>query len=60
MIKNGHIENDEPKGKRSIRTTVYGNVNGYIGGKFWLTIGEAYSKITDQEAAEWLAKEVKK
>ncbi len=55
-----HAEQNEPKGKRSIRETVAGNVCGYIGGKFWVNLGDRFSKQTARDAAEWLAREVRK
>ena len=42
-------------GKRTIRTTVRGSVIGYIGGKFWLNLGERENPQTDTLAAEFLA-----
>jgi hypothetical protein len=44
-----------PTGKRTIRTTVRGSVNGYIGGKFWVSLGERENPHTDTLAAEFLA-----
>ena len=44
-----------PNGKRTIRTTVRGSVNGYIGGKFWASIGERENPHTDTLTAEFLA-----
>ena len=43
-----------PKGKRSIRANVWGNVNGYIGGRFWKTIGPTYAACTDEDAQAFL------
>jgi hypothetical protein len=43
-----------PKGKRSLRTTVAGNINGYVSGKFWKTFGDAYAPWVEAEANEWL------
>ena len=49
------IQNEPPpKGKRSIRNTVWGNCNAYVGGKFWKTIGETYGVGTEEAAAAWL------
>jgi hypothetical protein len=44
-----------PKGKRTIRTTVRGSVNGYIGGKFWVSLGERDNPHTDTLADDFLA-----
>lgn len=44
-----------PKGKRSIRETVYGNTNAYISGKFWKTIGITHAAGTAEDAAAFLA-----
>jgi hypothetical protein len=43
-----------PKGKRSIRISVYGNTNAYISGRFWKTIGPTYAVGTEEDAAAWL------
>lgn len=48
------IENQTPKGKRSVRRTVAGNINGYVSGKFWCTFGEAFLPWVDREAQAWL------
>lgn len=44
-----------PAGKRSIRETVYGNTNAYVGRRFWKTLGPTYAAGTAEAAAEWLA-----
>ena len=43
-----------PAGKRTIRTTVRGSVNGYIGGKFWVSLGERENPHTETLAEEFL------
>lgn len=43
-----------PAGKRSIRRTVYGNINGYVGGRFWVTFGEAYDPNAEEDAQAFL------
>lgn len=43
-----------PKGKRTIRRTVWGNTNAYIGGKFWKTIGPTYAVGTEEDAQAFL------
>tara|TARA_R110000851_G_scaffold327028_1_gene496175 strand:+ start:313 stop:477 length:165 start_codon:yes stop_codon:yes gene_type:complete len=43
-----------PTGKRTIRTTVRGSVNGYIGGKFWVILGERDNPHTDTLAQDFL------
>lgn len=45
---------ETPKGKRTIRNTVWGNTNGYIGGRFWKTIGPTHSVGTDEAAQAFL------
>ena len=42
------------KGKRSIRTTKWGNVNAHISGKFWKTIGPQYGIGVDEDAQAFL------
>lgn len=44
-----------PAGKRTVRTTRYGNTNGYVGGKFWITFGPTYAVGTEEKAQAWLA-----
>lgn len=46
-----------PKGKRTIRTTVRGSVNGYIAGKFWVSLGERGTAACEERIAEFLAGE---
>lgn len=46
-----------PKGKRSIKRTVWGNTNAYISGKFWRTIGVTYAAGTEEDAAAFMAGE---
>tara|TARA_R110000850_G_scaffold907_3_gene5259 strand:- start:1715 stop:1894 length:180 start_codon:yes stop_codon:yes gene_type:complete len=43
-----------PSGKRTIRTTVRGSVNGYIGGKFWVSLGERDNPHTDTLTQDFL------
>lgn len=43
-----------PPGKRSIRRTVYGNINGYVAGRFWKTFGPCYDASAERDAEEWL------
>jgi hypothetical protein len=53
-----HIEAADkatPTGKRTIRTTTRGGVNGYIGGGFWVSIGDRDNPHTVTLAAEFLA-----
>lgn len=40
-------QEQEPKGKRSIRWNIYGNWVGYIGRKRWITFA------TEFDAIEW-------
>ena len=44
-----------PKGKRSVRRSVYGNLNGYVSGRFWVSFGEAFDGPAEREAEAWLA-----
>ena len=44
-------QTDTPKGKRTVRRTVYGNLHGYIGGRYWVALGDAFFE-PDQELAE--------
>jgi hypothetical protein len=54
------IEQEEtPKGKRSVRRNIYGNLNGYVSGKFWTTFGDAFDKINQEDADAWLRGETK-
>ncbi len=54
----GRIEQETPpKGKRSIRKTVYGNTNGYIAGRFWACLGATHDPATIDAEAEFLAGE---
>ena len=50
----------EPVGKRTIKRTQYGNLKGYVGGRYWTTFGDSYSISAEREAEEWLAREVRK
>jgi hypothetical protein len=43
-----------PAGKRSVRANVWGNVNAYVGGRFWATLGQQYAVGTDEAVAEFL------
>lgn len=44
-----------PKGKRSVRRSRYGNLNGYVAGRFWHTFGDAFAPWVQREADAWLA-----
>lgn len=43
-----------PKGKRGVRLSVYGNVNAYVAGKFWKTLGTRDSFEIEARKAAWL------
>lgn len=43
-----------PPGRRSVRQNVWGNVNAYVSGRFWKTLGPAYSVGIDEAVEEWL------
>lgn len=49
---------EAPKGKRTVRRTIYGNINGYIGGRFWLCLGDAFSKYDREQAERWVRGEI--
>jgi hypothetical protein len=53
---NAEVEaaNQTPAGKRALRRTVYGTLNGYVGGKFWCNFGDAHDNWAEREANEWL------
>ena len=42
-----------PKGKRTVRRSIYGNLNGYIGGRFWTTFGDAFDTCNQEDADAW-------
>lgn len=44
-----------PKGKRTVRRTVRGSLVGYIGRVQWINLGEAFDPAAENRAAEWLA-----
>lgn len=44
-----------PAGKRTVRANRWGNVNAYVGGRFWKTLGTQYAVGTDEAVEEWLA-----
>lgn len=48
----------EPVGKRTLRANVWGNLNGYVSGRFWLTFGPTYGVGVQAEADEWKAGEI--
>ena len=48
------LANQTPAGKRTLRRTVYGALNGYVSGKFWCNFGEAHDAWSEREANEWL------
>ena len=45
---------ETPKGKRTLKTTIYGNLVGYVGGKRWEEFGDCYSECNKNVAAAWL------
>ena len=58
MVKVRNIQEEPaPKGKRSVKQNVWGNVNGYIGGRFWQQIGIAYAPCIEEDVAAFLAGE---
>ena len=45
------------KGKRSVRITVRGSVNGYVGNKFNVAFGERSDPAAQARAQEWIHNE---
>lgn len=43
-----------PEGKRSVRQTRWGNTNGYVSGRFWITFGPTYAVGVEEQAQAWL------
>jgi hypothetical protein len=43
-----------PKGKRGIRETIWGNVNAYVAGRFWKTLGPVHTYGIEQAKQNWL------
>ena len=43
-----------PEGKRSLRRSVRGNLNGYIGATFWINFGASYDPHAEAKASAWL------
>jgi len=58
IIRTTSVAEAAPKGKRSIRTNIWGNTNAHISGRFWRTIGSTYSAGVEEEAAKFLAGEI--
>lgn len=54
IIKSKMPKVETPKGKRSVRSNVWGNTNAYIGGRFWKTIGPQYAVGTEEDAQRFL------
>lgn len=54
MITTTAARETAPKGKRTVRANVWGNTNGYIGGRFWKTIGPTYAPCIDEDIAAFL------
>jgi hypothetical protein len=44
-----------PAGKRRVHANIWGNTNGYVGGRFWVTLGETYAVGTDERVAAFLS-----
>ena len=57
LIKSNIKKQPVPNGKRSVRETVWGNVNAYVSGRFWKTLGPAYSVDIEEKKAAWLSGE---
>jgi len=51
------MNTETPKGKRTVRTTVRGTVNGYIGKVLWECLGERSDPETEVRVQEFLAAE---
>lgn len=43
-----------PKGKRSVRSNIWGNLVGYVGGKRWEEFGDCYSVMNNENAQHWI------
>ena len=54
LIKSDATHEPVPAGKRRVRETVWGNVNAYVGRRFWKTLGPAYSVGIDEKVSDWL------
>ena len=48
------VEEPTPKGKRSVRSNIWGNLNGYVAGRFWITFGCTDDGYAWAQADEWL------
>lgn len=47
------LQKETPKGKRTIRNNIYGNLVGYVAGKRWEEFGDCYSEGNKRAAALW-------
>lgn len=45
---------ETPKGKRSIKGNIYGNLNGYVGGKRFWEFGDRWSAPNIRMAELWV------
>lgn len=43
-----------PKGKCTVKETVWGNTNAYVGGRFWKTLGPTYAVGTKEAVEKWI------
>lgn len=48
----------EPVGKRTVRGNIWGNLNGYVSGKFWITFGDCHSAPVQRDAEEWRLRQI--
>ena len=48
------IDNQTPAGKRTLRRTVRGSLNGYVGGKFWCNFGDMFDSWAESQAQAWV------
>lgn len=46
-------QEETPKGKRTVKANIYGNLVGYIGKKRWEEFGDCYSTCNQNVAAAW-------
>lgn len=44
---------ETPKGKRTVRGNIYGNLVGYVSGRRWIEFGDRWSQINQETAEEW-------
>lgn len=53
-IKSNAKPEPTPAGKRAVRSTVRGSLNGYVSGRFWTTFGIQFDPVAEERARLWL------